>query len=115
MKKLFLLSFIAFLAISMSGQQHQRVGSREPVEFAKEKIANIAKYIQVTKEDSTKLQKVFMDYQKEATAAMADREKRAQIVKGLQGKIKAVIGEEKYKIYREKLEADPANQRQRSR
>lgn len=115
MKKIILLAAVSLVAISAIAQQHQRVGSREPVKFAKEKIVNIAKYVEVTKDDSTKLQKVFMDYQKEATDALNDASKRKEIVKGLQGKIKAVLGAEKYKIYREKAEADPANKRQISR
>ncbi|MFA6334838.1 MAG: hypothetical protein WCX48_04680 [Bacteroidales bacterium] len=114
MKKVFLLVAIALFAMSANAQQH-RMGSREPVAFAKEKIANIAKYVEVTKEDSTKLQTLFVDYQKEATAAMDDNAKRAEIVKGLQGKIEAILGAEKYKTYREKYAADPGNQRRMHR
>lgn len=115
MKKLLLLVAAAFIVLSADAQQQRTIGSREPVAFAKEKIANIAKYVEVTKDDSTKLQKIFVDYQAEATAALNDREKRTAIVKGLQGKIEAVLGAEKYKTYKEKYELDPANQRKISR
>ncbi|MEN6618793.1 MAG: hypothetical protein ABFC28_04760 [Rikenellaceae bacterium] len=112
MKKIILFIAVALFAVGANAQQHQ-MGPREPVAFAKEKIANIAKYVEVTKEDSTKLQTLFVDYQKEATSA--EGAKRMEIVRGLQGKIEVILGAEKYKIYREKAAADPANQRRMHR
>ncbi len=110
MKKIILSIAIALSALSASAQ-HQQMGPKEPVSFAKEKIAKIAKYVEVTKDDSTKLQQIFVDYQKEAQASINDKEKLGSIIKGLQGKIESVLGTEKYKIYREKAQNDPANQR----
>jgi hypothetical protein len=107
MKRLFLVITAAVLAVNLSAQ------GREPVSFAKEKIATIAKYVQISKDDSTKLQKIFMDYQSEAKSVLDDREKLSAVVKGLSGKIEAVIGVEKYKIYKEKYQADPANQKRK--
>jgi Skp family chaperone for outer membrane proteins len=110
MKKIILFIAVALFAVGANAQHQRQVGPREPVAFAKEKIANMAKYVEITKEDSTKLQKIFVDYQKEATASQ-DKVKRSEIVKALQGKLEAAMGTEKYKIYREKSAADPANQR----
>jgi len=108
MKKIVLFIAVALFAVGANAQQRQ-VGPKEPVAFAKEKIANMAKYVEITKEDSTKLQKIFVDYQKEATESK-DKVKRSEIVKALQGKLEAAMGTEKYKIYKEKYAADPANQ-----
>lgn len=108
MKRIILLVAATFFAAGLSAQ-----GGREPVAFAKEKIANMAKYVSISSDDSTKLQKIFMDYQSEARAVINDRPKLAEVVKALPGKIEAVIGAEKYKIYKEKAAADPANQRER--
>ncbi len=108
MKKIVLVIAVALFAISANAQQS---GSKEPVAFAKEKIATIAKYVSVSKDDSTKLQKIFMDYQAEALASIDDREKLGTIVRGLSGKIETVLGTEKYKSYKEKYAADPANQK----
>lgn len=91
-----------------SAQQQSGKASMTSDEFAKEKIANICRYVDVNKEDSTKLHKVFVDYQKEAQASIADKEKLGTIVKGLRGKIEDVIGKEKYKVYKEKSLADQA-------
>lgn len=113
MKKIILFIAVALFAVGANAQHQRQVGPREPVAFAKEKIANMAKYVEITKEDSTKLQKIFVDYQKEATEVVSDRAKLMEIMKGLQVKLETVLGPEKYKIYREKAAADPANQRQR--
>lgn len=108
MKKIILVIAVAIFAISANAQQ---TGTKEPVAFAKEKIANIAKYVEVSKDDSTKLQKIFVDYQAEALASIDDREKLGTIVRGLSGKIEAVLGADKYKTYKDKFAADPANQK----
>lgn len=110
MKKIILFIAVALFAVGANAQQHQG-GPREPVAFAKEKIAKMAKYVEITTEDSTKLQKIYVDYQKEATDAISDRAKLMEIMKGLQVKLEAVLGTERYKAYREKSAADPANKR----
>ncbi|MDD2358689.1 MAG: hypothetical protein PHX13_12335 [Thiovulaceae bacterium] len=106
MKKIILVIAVALFSLGANAQQ---TGTREPVAFAKDKIANIAKYVEVSKDDSTKLQTIFVEYQKEALASINDREKLGAIVRGLSGKIEAVLGVEKYKTYKEKYEQDPAN------
>lgn len=108
MKRVIIIAVIAMFSFSVSAQQG---GTKEPVAFAKEKIANIAKYVEISKDDSTKLQKIFVDYQAEALASLDDREKLGTIVRGLTPKIESVLGIEKYKSYKEKFALDPANQK----
>jgi len=110
MKKTLLIITIALFSTFASAQQRQ-MGFKEPVSFAKEKIERIAKYVEVSKDDSTKLQKIFIDYQTTAKTVLNDREKLGALMKDLQVKIESVMGSEKYKIYREKSKNDPANQR----
>ena len=111
-KGLFIAAVLLFSTVLFtnwaSAQQQTGKSSKTSDEFAKEKIANICRYIDVTKDDSTKLHKVYVDYQKEAQASIADKEKLRTIVKGLRGKIEDVIGKEKYKVYKEKSLADQA-------
>ncbi len=113
MKKIILFVAVALFAVGANAQHQRQGGPREPVAFAKEKIAKMATYVEITKEDSTKLQKIYVDYQKEATEVVSDRTKLMEKMKELQVKIETVLGPEKYKAYREKSAADPANQRQR--
>ncbi len=110
MRKIILFIAVVLFAVGANAQEHKG-GSREPVAFAKEKIAKMAKYVEITKEDSTKLQKIYVDYQKEATEAISDKAKLMEIMKGLQVKLETVLGPEKYKAYKEKSAADPANKR----
>jgi len=83
----------------------------DPATFAKERIAEIAKYVTVTKDDSIKLQKVYDNYLKESATVRNDRDKFMKLREDLQKKIEGVLGAEKYKTYRTKFQADPANQR----
>jgi len=108
MKKRLLFIALLLFTIVAGAQMQPAKSTKTPDEFAKQKIANICRYIDVTKEDSTKLHKVYLDYQKEGQAAINDKEKLGKIVKGLQGKIEEVLGKEKYKIYREKYLNDIA-------
>jgi len=112
MKKLFFIFALALFATGVNAQQQppQR-RQMDPATFAKERIAEIAKYVTVTKDDSTKLQKVYDDFLKESTTARGDRDKFMKLHEDLQKKIEGVLGAEKYKTYRTKFQADPENQR----
>jgi hypothetical protein len=112
MKKLFFIFALVLFATGVNAQQQppQR-RQMDPATFAKERIAEIAKYVTVTKDDSTKLQKVYDDFLKESTTARGDRDKFMKLLEDLQKKIEGVLGAEKYKTYRTKFQADPENQR----
>lgn len=112
MKKLFFLFALVLFATGINAQQQppQR-RPMDPATFAKERIAEIAKYVTVTKDDSIKLQQVYNNFLKESAAAREDRDKFMKLREDLQKKIEGVLGAEKYKTYRTKFEADPANQR----
>ncbi len=112
MKKLFFLFTLSlFVTIASAQQQQPQRRSMDPATFTKERIAEIAKYVAISKDDSVKLQKVYDNYLKESTAAREDRDKFMKLREDLQKKIEGVLGAEKYKTYRTKFEADPANQR----
>jgi len=112
MKKLVLIITLALFATSVSAQlQPAQRRQMDPATFAKERIAEIVKYVSITKDDSIKLHKVYDDFMKEGTAAREDREKFIKLREDLQKKIEGVLGTEKYKTYRTKFEADPENQR----
>ncbi len=112
MKKLFFLfALVLFATVVTAQQQPPQRPQMNPATFAKERIAEIAKYVTVTKDDSTKLQKVYDNYLKESATAREDRDKFMKLREDLQKKIEGVLGTEKYKTYRTKFEADPANQR----
>jgi len=116
MKKFILTIAVVMFAIGASAQlQPAQRRQVDPATFAKERIADIAKYVTVTKEDSTKLHKVYEDMQKEMASAGQDREKFMKIRETFQPKIEAALGAEKYKAYIKKLEADPNRQRRGGR
>ena len=112
MKKLIaiMLGFVCLFAVTATAQN-----GKNPEAFAKEKVAFMTKYIQITPEESSKLIVVYMDYQKEANAVIDDREKLKAVIQDLPKKITAVIGEERYKTYREKAAADPENAKKNKR
>ncbi len=115
MKKFILTIAVVMFAIGASAQlQPAQRRNVDPATFAKERIADIAKYVTVTKEDSTKLHKLYEDMQKEMAAADS-REKYMKIRETFQPKIEAALGAEKYKTYLEKLQADPNRQRRGER
>jgi len=112
MKKLVFIITLALFATGVYAQlQPAQRRQMDPATFAKERIAEIVKYVPITKEDSIKLHKVFDDFLKEGTSARDDREKFTKLRVDLQKKIEGVLGAEKYKTYRTKFEADPENQR----
>ena len=116
MKKFILFIALAMFTVGASAQmQPAQRRQMDPATFVKERIADIAKYVNVTKEDSTKLHKVYEDMQKEMASAGQDREKFMKIRETFQPKIEAALGAEKYKTYLEKLEADPNRQRRGGR
>lgn len=94
-----MLGFVCLFAVTATAQ------GKNPEAFAKEKVAFMTKYIQITPEESSKLIVVYMDYQKEANAVIDDREKLKAVIQDLPKKITAVIGEERYKTYREKYKS----------
>ena len=99
-----MLGFVCLFAVTATAQK-----GKNPEAFAKEKVAFMTKYIQITPEESSKLIVVYMDYQKEANAVIDDREKLKAVIQDLPKKITAVIGEERYKTYRKKAAAVPEN------
>jgi len=112
MKKLVLIITLTLFATGVYAQlQPAQRRQMDPATFAKERIAEIAKYVSVTKDDSTKLHKVYDDFMKEMASAREDREKFMKLREDMQKKIEGVLGAEKYKTYRTKFEADPENQR----
>ena len=110
-KLLFIFALVLFATGAMAQQQRPQMRPMNPETFAKERIAGIAKYVEISKEDSIKLHKVYDDFMKESASAREDREKFMKLREDLQKKIEGVLGVEKYKTYRTKFEADPENQR----
>lgn len=110
-KLLFILALVLFSTGAVAQQQQPQRRQMNPETFAKERIAGIAKYVEISKEDSVKLHKVYDDFMKESASAREDREKFMKLREDLQKKIEGVLGVEKYKAYRTKFEADPENQR----
>lgn len=112
MKKLiFIFALILFATGANAQMQQAQRRQMDPATYAKERIAEIVKYVSVTKDDSTQLHKVYEEFMKESSLVREDREKFMKLREALQKKVERVLGSEKYKAYRTKFEADPNNQR----